>query len=516
MLLQNPSIARLADMARTDSLLRVSDIKKTTLDIINSGTVSYISADYIASEGVLRFVSRPMSVSGKINWVGNETVSDDIIRSSICFIDAPDRGIEHLQRVYKCMSGLYRDLGYDLMEIDSIRYHPEMDSTTFYISEGLISRVMITGNERTRGWVIKRNFTLKPGEPFNLEAAERGMANIYSTGLFERVNFDVERRGNEALVRIEVKEKKFDSMRIGVHYHDHYHAETFADFSDANVLGLSNEVFFRIQYGERRKYYSLNLKADRIFETYLTYRIKLYHQRLKRDIYEDNTSIGINRERRTGATVAFGQQISRFGTVTVEARADRLRIDLPGFAGLVHRGLRTLTLRSRVDNLDRYPYPKAGVAAQFYLELAYDAFGGEDRYKKAWFDWSAEIPMSKRIGLEPSFAIGVSDVALPSFEKFYLGGNRNLYGYHYDALSGDKLFRGNFGVRYALPYGFYVTGRYDVGNVWGTLEEVRFNNLIHCYGAELSYDSPIGPISVSYGRSERGYERAYIDVGYDF
>jgi len=514
----NATVIDLTKTARTENLLTVFQIRQAALQILNSGTVSHLEVRHVESDSLslLIFESCPMSPTASVGWVGNETVSDATIHSAIGLRESTENGIDAIQDVYHRFSALYRNRGYDLMEIDSVRYDILIDSTTFYISEGLISRIMITGNDRTRGWVIKRNFTLDPGEPFNLEAAEKGMSNIYSTGLFERVNFDVERRGNEALVRIEVKEKEFNNMRIGAHYHEHYHAETFVDFADANVLGLSHELFFRVQYGEKRKYYSLNLKADRIFETYLTYRIKLYHERLKRDRYEDNVSLGINRERRTGAMVAFGQQISKLGTVTIEARAERLRIDLPIFAGLLHRSLRSITLRSKVDNLDKYPYPEAGVAAHFYLELAYDAFGGEDRYKKAYFDWRAQIPLSDKFGLQPSFAIGASDVALPSFEKFFLGGNRNLYGYHNDALEGDKLFRGSLGLRYALPYGFYATGRYDVGNVWSTLEEIRFDNLLHCSGVELSYDSPLGPISVSYGRAEREYERVYIDVGYDF
>lgn len=512
------ALIALDDRRKSNRYLLVTDIEKTAHEVMNRGRASHLVVKLIETNdiSVLAVEARPFSITADIVWVGNETLSDEVINDALCEYAGTNSGTGSLSDKYHCMKDVYKSHGYDLMEIDSIRYDDLMLKTVFYLSEGLISRVMVLGNERTRGWVIKRNFSLKPGDPFNLEKAEKGMSNILSTGLFERVNFNVEHHEGRALVRIEVKEKSFALIKLGAHYHEHYHAETFVDFVDANVLGFSHELFFRIHYGEFRKYFSLHLKADRIFETYLTYHFTLYHNRLKRDRYQDNKTVGFNRERYSGAVFSFGQQLSKLGTVTVEACAENVRIDLPAFSGVIHKNLRKLTLRSKFDNLDLYPFPEKGVAAHFYFDFASDVLGGDSRFKKAYFDWRGQIPVSERVGLQPSFAIGVSDASLPSFERFRLGGNRNLYGYYNDALEGDKLLRGNLGARFKLPYRFYLTGRYDVGNVWGTLEEIRFNNLKHAFGFEISYDSPLGPVSVSYGRSERKYDRVYIDVGYEF
>jgi NTE family protein len=512
------ALIALDEMRQSNRHLPVRNIKETALMIMNRGEASHIDVKLVETNDInlLSFEVRPFSITSEIVWAGNETLPDEVIDDALCEHTGINSDINTLRDMYHCVKDVYKRRGYDLMEVDSIRYDDSIAKTVFYLSEGLISQVMVLGNERTRGWVIKRNFSLRSGDPFNLEKAEKGMSNILSTGLFERVNFNVEYREGQALVRIEVKEKSFALIRLGAHYHEHYHAETFVDFADANVLGFSHELFFRVLYGEFRKNFSLHLKADRIFETYLTYHFTLYHNRLKRDRYQDNKNVGFDREQHTGAVFAFGQQLSKLGTVTIEACAERVRIDLPADSGLIHENLRKLTIRSKFDNLDLYPFPDKGVAAHFYFDFASDVFGGDVRFKKAYFDWRAQIPMSERIGLQPSFAVGVSDVSLPSFEKFRLGGNRNLYGYHNDALEGDKLFRGNLGVRFKFPYRIYLTWRYDLGNVWGTLEEIRFNNLKHAFGFDISYDSPIGPVSVSYGRSEKKYDRVYIDVGYEF
>jgi NTE family protein len=514
----HPSVIALRSYLSNHGELNSSDVRMASVQIMRGGALQSLAIRIIDTAGisVLQFDPQPIDSPLEFGWKGNETLPDHVIAEVLSDTNRTEDLTERVQQTKDRILSVYREHGYDLAEIDSVRFDGSRSRLIFHINEGLTGKVWVVGNDRTRGWVIRRNFALETGDPFNLEAAQKGISNIFSTGLFERVNLNVTRRDKRASVKIEVKERISNLIRLGGHYHEHYHAETFVDFVDANVLGYSHELFVRVQYGEKRKSYSFHLKADRIFETYLTYHLNLYHDRLKRDRYTDNKSFGFNRERHTGATFAFGQQIARLGIVTLEAKASRVRIDLPAFSGLEHRNFRSVTLRSRLDNLDKYPFPRIGVASHFYLEYAFDAFGGENRYKKAYFDWRAQIPVIGQIGLQPAFAIGVSDIELPEWEKFYMGGNRTFYGYFNDALDGDKMFRANIGIRYGLPYRFYVTGRYDTGNVWSTLEEIMFRNLRHAFGIELAYDSPIGPISISYGRSDDKHDRFYIDVGHDF
>jgi len=514
----HPDIDELRELAASNRDIPKKELQRIASNLIQSGTTSRIriTNSYESGQSVLQIHAEFYNPDAEILVDGNETLGDTEIRVAIDSVDSNLPPVQYLKAVVDSLRTVYQSNGYDLMTIDSILYNPTDSCNHIYVSEGLIKRIMITGNDRTRGWVIKRNFTLKPGEPFNLKKAEDGMSNIISTGLFERVNFDVENDSGRAIVWIEVREKDYTMIRYGAHYHDHYHAENFFDLADANVLGFSNEVFLRVMFGETRKYYSFHIKADRIFETYFTYHFKLYHNRLRRDRYIDNESIRIDRERRTGAHLAFGQQILRFGTITAEARAERVRIDLPGVEGVMHRNLRSIIFRSRVDNMNEYPFPDYGIASHMYVEIASDVLGGEDRFKKAYFEWRAQVPMGKYFGLQPGFALGLSDVDLPRFEKFFIGGNRTFYGYRFEALEGDNMFRGNMGLRAKLPFKFYLTGRYDLGDVWANFEELNFKNLRHAFGFGLDYDSPLGPVSISYGRAENKYDRVYIDVGYEF
>jgi outer membrane translocation and assembly module TamA len=45
---------------------------------------------------------------------------------------------------------------------------------------------------------------------------------------------------------------------------------------------------------------------------------------------------------------------------------------------------------------------------------------------------------------------------------------------------------------------------------------VRVRGLRHAWGAALALDTPLGPLSIGYGRAEAKYDRLYLNLGFDF
>jgi outer membrane protein assembly factor BamA len=71
-------------------------------------------------------------------------------------------------------------------------------------------------------------------------------------------------------------------------------------------------------------------------------------------------------------------------------------------------------------------------------------------------------------------------------------------------------------IRLRLPWKFYFSMRADFGNVWDNWGEIRVDDLLFSYGFALQNDSYLGPLSISYGRTDDGADRFYLDFGYDF
>ncbi|MCK4427463.1 MAG: BamA/TamA family outer membrane protein, partial [candidate division Zixibacteria bacterium] len=406
--------------------------------------------------------------------------------------------------------------GYSLARFENIRYDSVSWNLEVSLNEGIISRVELSGNKRTKNWVVLRNFPLKPGKPFNSKLASRGISNIHSAGFFENVILSTYSTGQGLVLQIKVKEKKFNLVRIGAHFKDEYKTEAFLQFVDANVLGVGNEIYTHFQYGERKQIYKLNFKADRIFKTYLTYKLDIFHQREKRRLYDEHQRMGYFKEKRTGTTFSFGQHISRLGTMSIETRWEKIQVDNSVSKTKSTTNIRSLTLRSLVDTFDKYPFPDKGKYHHLYFEFAGDILGGDVVYRKAFTSLESYFPLHRRINFHPKIAIGFSDGGVPISEKFTLGGPSNLYGLFAEELRGDKMFLGNLGLRFKFFHTLYWTLRYDMGNVWSKLESIKLENLKHAFGSSLALKTPLGPLEFAYGIATDEWDKFYFKFGYDF
>jgi len=468
----------------------------------------------------------------KIIFRNNSIYPDSLLQRQINFIPAEVLNSEILQKDLDSAITFYHRNGYSLAHFESTRYDSVSQNLEVSLNEGKVSHLELSGNKRTKNWVVLRNFPLKPGKPFNSELASRGISNIYSTGLFENVVLNTISTKEGLILQIRVKEKKFNLVRVGAHFKDEYRTEGFLHFVDTNFLGVGNEIYTHLQYGERKQIYKLNFKADRIFKTYLTYKLDVFHQREKISLYDEHQKIGYFKEKRTGTTFSFGQHISRLGRASVETRWEQVEINNTVFKNKSTYNIRSLTLRSLVDTFDKYPFPDKGKYHRLYFEFAGDILGGDVVYRKAFTSLESYFRLHKRVNFHPKIAIGISDGTVPTSEKFTLGGPDQLYGLFAEELRGDKMFLGNLGLRFRFFHRLYWTLRYDMGNVWSKVESIKLKNLRHAFGTSLALDTPLGPLEFAYGIttppsagpkdpaswefSTNKWDKFYFKFGYDF
>ncbi|MCK4386241.1 MAG: BamA/TamA family outer membrane protein, partial [candidate division Zixibacteria bacterium] len=468
----------------------------------------------------------------KIVFRNNNIYPDSFLQRQINFLPTEILNYKILQKGLDSVITVYHRNGYSLAHFESIRYDSVSRNLEVSLNEGVISRIKLSGNKRTRNWVVLRDFPLKPGKPFNSELASRGISNIHSTGLFENVILNTCSTKEGLVLQIKVKEKKFNLVRVGAHFKDECKTEGFLQFVDANVLGVGNEIYTHFQYGERKQIYKLNFKADRIFKSYLTYKLDIFHQREKRNLYDEHQKRGYFKEKRTGTIFSFGRHISRLGTLSIETRWEKIQTDACPSGQIDNNvsktksttNIRSLTLISLVDTFDKYPFPDKGKYHHLYFEFAGDILGGDVVYRKAFTSLESYFPLHRRVNFHPKIAIGISDGTVPLSEKFTLGGPDNLYGLFAEELRGDKMFLGNLGLRFKFFHTLYWTLRYDMGNVWSKVESIKLKNLKHAFGSSLALKTPLGPLEFAYGIatppsagfSTDEWDKFYFKFGYDF
>jgi len=511
-----------------DSLVSIEDIRMAAAELyrrhaVLSVIVRIIRHDvgvdgYSTADIEIEAVGVPAADGLRLLIEGNTVFDDTTIAA---FIPHDDNLLtaEDLLLFSDSLISMYESKGYDLAHIRNLQYDPDSSVLMIDIDEAKVRRIMVIGNERTKQWLIKSNYPQRIDEPFNSKIARNGIANIFATDLFDRVIINAVPDQDGAIVQITVKEKKYTQVRLGWHLHDEYKNEAFLELLDDNLFGTGQELLSHAQYSTRRQKYEITLKADRFFSTYFTYNLNLFYHYKQQDIYDINGDKTAGREEdRYGVEFSMGHQIARFGTVSAGIGLTEIENDYSPANSSDRVKLRTITLKSRVETINRYPFPTAGKKHLFLAQFATDILGAEARYNKLYSLIESYWALPAGLNFHPTISIGLTDAGagIPVAERFYIGGHYSFYGFAYEELIGAKMILGNLELRLKLPYRFYLYGRYDMGQVYGAFDDIKIDNLRHGFGFSLAFDSPLGPVDFGWGKSGSHPDRLYLDIGLAF
>lgn len=412
----------------------------------------------------------------------------------------------------------YNDSGFELARV----YRTELDLKTgrlhFYLDEGIVRRIDVTQNRVTKDWVLRSYLPLEVGQPWTLKKATQGTSNIYGSDLFDRVTVELTPSDSGAIVTIDVLEKKYTQVRLGWHWHDVYQSEEFIELLNDNLYGTGAEYLLHAAVGYDRQSYYMQLRANRIFSSYFTGRTRLYYNRIERSIYDSTLSnVGVRDERRWGVGFKIGRHYSRLGGLSAELIIEELEYRDSRFDSRERFGLRTLVLESLVETFDRATFPESGKRHQFQLSFYGESDGGDVTVFSRYFNsFESYFPLSGTINYHPRLVLGFSRTGLPASEKFFLGGMKSFSGYKEHQQTGDKVFVLNQELRFKLPHRLYLTGRYDIGDLYNSTDDITLSDMQQGWGGSVAFDSPIGPFEFGYGKAKDGPEVYYFYAGFDF
>ena len=182
----------------------------------------------------------------------------------------------------------------------------------------------VEGTTKSRDWVIWRELPFTVGDVFTVSNAQRAIANLMSTNLFDQVLINVRYLDNNNEIVIKATEKKSEVIGIGLRVDNEREAQPSMQIRDENFLGAATELGVGFAGGLRNRNYVFEFKANRIFNTYYTFNLNTYYD--LRDIYTyDNdpavqspTSfqrirIGEYRQIKDGGAFSLGTQVEAAG-----------------------------------------------------------------------------------------------------------------------------------------------------------------------------------------------------------
>ncbi len=421
-----------------------------------------------------------------------------------------------LNSLFKILQ-LYRLKGYALARIEKAEFVEQSNKLLIEINEGKIDSIFVEGNEKTNERIITREFSIRNGDYFNYNDAKKGLSNLRGTNLFEQVELLADNNNGKNYLKIRLIERPSSIIRFSFRIDNENYSQASIDIHDENFNGTGTELGAIISGGVRNRSFIFEHKANRVFDTYLTYKVRAFYEFNDVRIYQDDTTAAFNRFIRNkvgeyrqifyGGSFGIGTQVQRFGNFLIEARFQQDQIKnkssftIPTYKSIISSLRFTLSIDSQND----YPFPTEGFLVKTFYETAQTILGGDIGYTKFYFDYKNTFSPIKNHTIIFRNVIGFGDRTLPLSQQFALGGQNSFFGMRDYEYRGRQIFFTSLGYRYKLPvkifFPTYVSVRYDLGSIWSQKEEIRFKDLKHGFGGTISFQTPIGPADFSFGKS---------------
>jgi len=470
----------------------------------------------------------------KIDITGNEVVSTDEIKKVLQLNEEdPYNEVDIGDARYRILS-LYSRFGYIDAEVDVKRsIDSYMAFVTFEITENepsIIGKIIIRGNEKTKDKIIRREFVIKEGEPYDYEKIFKTRQRLYKLGLFtdisigllETFDFKNPGKGSEEVhkqdILVDLKEGNPGAVEIGLGYGDYEQLRGFFDISYRNIGGYNRQIGFRTELSSIEERFILSFKEPWLFnKRFLPLNVSLTKEKIRsvdidsRDIrYKiDRTAllVGVDRE--------FSEQLK--GNLNYEYSLVETTDVKPGIilskedTGTL--GISSISPALFYDTRDNPFDPTSGYLKGIVLKFASGIFFSETEFIKTILQGSWYFRIKKGLVLAFSIKSGIAHgfgntTELPIIERFFLGGRNTVRGYEHDTLGpkgeddeptgGNVYVQANSELRISLGRGFGLAAFVDSGNVWKTIEDVK-PEMRFTTGLGLRYKTPVGPVRVDYG-----------------
>ncbi len=436
--------------------------------------------------------------------------------------------------------------GYSFIEIDTNLSDGTDENTVdvkLIINEGprvYINKINIAGNTRTVDKVIRREFGLTEGDPYNKYSINYSKDSIRALNYFKEVEIDEVRTDFPDKINLEVnvEEKNTGEASIGAGYSSANSSSLNLGLRENNFLGKGQKVKFETSFSNTRTVYDISLTEPYFNNNPLSLTTNIYSN------FTDPT--GVNYETEDlgfGIASSFPLSTDRYLEIRYSLFTSKIKANSNATAyENALAGTDTVSSLGYTLSFDRRNSrykPSDGFNFKLSQDLA--GLGGDSYYYKNKFEFNYYKRLSKRfIGaykLQGGNINGYNEKYTPLSSNFKLGGKK-LRGFKSGKI-GPKLGNSYTGGQYFYltsletnidleidAFDITTTAFIDVGSLWG-LENPAYGSIDDDHearssiGVNFNWDSAIGPINIIYAnilKSNKGdtTDNLYFDIGYNF
>lgn len=379
-----------------------------------------------------------------------------------------------------------------------------------------VDRIEITGNEKTRDRVLRREFDILEGELYNSKKIRDSKQHVQYLNFFEEVTLTEENiTQNHLKLKLNVKEKSTGTFSIGAGYSTLDGFVGTIQIQKDNIFGFGYALDLKSEFSGKRTDYTLSFTNSWLFDRPITFGFDLFN--LDRSYYDYS-------KRSKGGAVRVGHPVIKrklYMYYRMAYETDKIyEIDDNASVYVKAQAGKTTTVSftpSLVYNTTNHPVtPNRGNKSKIYSKYAGGVLGGDNDYIKSGIESTQYFPlfwsMTGMIHGEMGFVTATGKDPLPVDERFRLGGMYSIRGFKYGDISpkdsdgndygGDKYVLLNVESVFPISEAANLMGVLfvDMGQVYDNNEEYFSYDLRKSYGFGFRWYSPVGPLRLEYGR----------------
>lgn len=493
---------------------------------------------------------------------GNTVVSTDEVLSYLMPMKGKPQNIAEINEAIAKIQECYSSKGYILARIDSVSDDPD-GTVNISIKEGLIDKIMIAGNEKTKDYVIERNILTEPGMVYNENLLKQDLVRLYATQAFKDVTREIEPTENPDIynITINVEEQRTASISVGGGVDSVTGVFGSVGIADNNFLGRAERISLNGIAGTGVILNDSSIKRRMNLQAELSYFKPYFYNAdtslMSKVFYRDFGSyqVPLAIERRVGAesTIAHRMKSNPHVTSTftlgienidvsegdkgkITTMYSRYNIPISERAKQLEGGL-FLSLSPAVlyDTRDNATVTRKGTMASLRFDEEVGVIDFDKTHGKLTGMVKQYIPVGKKSSLSFTAKGGgkIHGDNMPEVMAYRLGGPYTVRGFKMSGVgTGDAFIMGS--AEFATPIPFLDRTRINFLNnlrftVWAdagkifnpSITDKIYDRPLYAVSAGVGlklYSPGMGPLSIDYGipltnPGDNGNRNGYFTFG---
>lgn len=471
----------------------------------------------------------------EIQFIGNTTYDDTTLFTIVSSKVGSPYNLNSVRKDIKSIEAYYQENGYIQAKVFRLENPDETNGKlSFHIAEGIIENFSITGNIKTRDYVILRELDIEPGQAINSEALQQNLRRVFNLNYFTEVKPNLKPSAtspNAYDLELELVERETNgSFSFGGGYSPSSGFSLFSDLFWDNIFGTGQLIMLKGNFGlgtgqaGRTTTYQFKYHNPWMWDKRKSFTFRTWYTNGDfNSISSFSSGVTLRNEMRRGFDAAIG--IPHTYDLRSSHRVKYESVQLPSIPD--HYYIYSYTAGLSYDTRDYRMNPREGVYHSASIEQGLKFRLNAVDFTRFDFTFRKFIPTFKKQALALRAEYGyLRSPELGSTTRFAnqlyrVGGSYSVRGYDdfYPFANGHAQAVYSIEYRHLFNQDFVAYLFADTGYAANSGMDVM-NKLDHYQvgkGIGVLFNVPgLGPIRLDFGIDDLGESRIHFNVGHAF